>query len=356
MGTQISTTPALRTVTFTKDTVKTAMETLKTTTDALNIAMETVNKTTETLNTTMETVNTAVGTVNIVMETANTVVETLNTVMETTIETVNTVVEIVNTTVETLNTSTPAAIETVSLDSLPLYQISNLLWTLCPPVIFLLGVFGNVMTLVIMRRMMSSDTDSATFPLYFASMASVDLIYLFTMVLPEWVSLTFQYRLLEQHRVVCKVFTWLYTGTGTVGCWYIVLLSLHRAVSLVWPHRVNVMCTRRVVVVLLLTVTVVLAAVYSHYLYGFDLLDPSLDTSRGCLMEDEAYIQFVVEVFVYVELVIYCLLPFVCLVLANGVLVWKLSSSVRQARHSLATGCDNECVYVRIFLCPCQCL
>ena len=92
----------------------------------------------------------------------------------------------------------------------------------------------------------------------------------------------------------------------------------------------------------MLTVTVVLAAVYSHYLYGFDLLDPSLDTSRGCLMEDEAYIQFVVEVFVYVELAVYSLLPFVCLVLANGVLVWKLSSSVRQARHSLATGRERE--------------
>ena len=160
--------------------------------------------------------------------------------------------------------------------------------------------------------MRSSDKDSAIFPLYFVSMAIADLIYLFMGVLPEWVYVTFQYWLLEQHRMICKVFTWLYTGTGTVGCWYIVLLSLHRAVSVMWPHRVHVVCTRRVVVALLLTVTVVLAAVYSHYLYGFDLMDPSLATSRSCLMVGEAYIQFVVEVFVYVELAVYCLLPFVC--------------------------------------------
>ena len=335
----------METVNITVETVNTVMETVNITVETVNTVMETVNTTVETVNTVMETVNTTVETVNTVMETVNTAVGTVNTVMETvntTVETVNTVMETVNTAVGTVNTSSPAPSEPVPLTSLPLYRISHLLWTLCPPVIFLLGVFGNVMTLVIMRRMTSSDKDSTIFPLYFVSMAISDLIYLFTMVLPEWINLTFQYRLLEQHRVVCKVFTWLYTGTGTVGCWYIVLLSLHRAVSVVWPHRVNVVCTRRVVVVLLLTVTVVLAAVYSHYLYGFDLLDPSLATSRGCLMEDEAYIQFVVEVFVYVELAVYSLLPFVCLVLANGVLVWKLSSSVRQARHSLATGRERE--------------
>ena len=110
---------AKETVNFTKDTVKTAMETVSITTDVLNTAMETVNKTTETLNTTMETVNATVETMNTVMETGNTAMGTLN-------------------------TSTPAPSETVPLTSLPLYQISNLLWTLCPPVVFLLGVFGNV--------------------------------------------------------------------------------------------------------------------------------------------------------------------------------------------------------------------
>ena len=267
------------------------------------------------------------------------------------LETVNTSMDAVesflekdNSSVDNLTTATPSPTtsDATPLTSLPLYQISNLLRTLCPPVIFFLGVFGNVMTLVIMRRMTSSDKDTTTFPLYFISIAIADLIVLFSVVLVEWVGLVYRYRLLDQHRMLCKVMIWLQTGTGTAGCWYIVLLSLHRAVSVVWPHRVNVVCTRRVVVVLLLTVTVVLAAVYSHYLYGFDLLDPSLDTSRGCLMEDEAYIQFVVEVFVYVELAVYSLLPFVCLVLANGVLVWKLSSSVRQARHSLATGRERE--------------
>ena len=58
------------------------------------------------------------------------------------------------------------------------------------------------------------------------------------------------------------------------------------------------------------------------------------------LTNDKAYIKFVLDVFVYVELVIYCLLPFVCLVLANGVLVWKLTTSLRQIRHSLTKGSD----------------
>ena len=86
-----------------------------------------------------------------------------------------------------------------------------------------------------------------------------------------------------------KVFIWLQTGSGTAGCWYIVLLSLHRAVSVVWPHRVNVLCTRRLVVVLLSVITVCLAGLYSHYLYGLILF---ASTSNRCFMKNKAYIQF----------------------------------------------------------------
>ena len=102
----------------------------------------------------------------------------------------------------------------------------------------------------------------------------------------------YQYQLVDLHCVVSKVFIRLQTGSGTAGCWYIVLLSLHRAVSVVWPHRVNVLCTRRLVVVLLSVITVCLAGLYSHYLYGFELLDPIASTSNSCLRKDEEYIQF----------------------------------------------------------------
>ena len=42
--------------------------------------------------------------------------------------------------------------------------------------------------------------------------------------------------------------------------------------------------------------------------------------------------------FTYIELLIFCVVPFSCLVLCNSVLVWKLTVSVREARQRLTPG------------------
>ncbi|XP_076438801.1 C-C chemokine receptor type 7-like [Babylonia areolata] len=229
--------------------------------------------------------------------------------------------------------------EEIPLDSIPLYNIANYLFSICCPIIIFLGLFGNVMTIVIMHRMTSGDT---VINYYFTAMAVMDLIVLFFSFFTEWVFFTFHYRLQDSSSVACKLIIWMYTGSGTVSCWYLVCLTLHRAMSVVWPHRVNVLCSRRAVLGLITGIGLFFAALYAHYLFGMDLVSSDGDTSYRCSMKAGNYISFVSGVFTYIELTIYSVLPFLCLVLGNCVLVRKLFHSVKDIREKLNQGNSEQ--------------
>ncbi|XP_076439151.1 uncharacterized protein LOC143278024 [Babylonia areolata] len=228
---------------------------------------------------------------------------------------------------------------------LPLYIAGTHLWYIYPPFVILFGLFGNAMTIIIMRRMKSGES---TINMYFTAIAVVDTIYICTSTVGFWVNVTFGFRIDSVHPVVCKVHTWLYTGGSTVSCWYLVCMTVHRAVSVVWPHRVNLLFTRRTVLLLLAAITVFFAGIYSHYLVGFDVVTRPGTQQKRCMgdVSYEEYTYFSENIFVYIELSSYCVVPFIILILANSVLVWKLTVSVKSASKHLTQG-DSDQVLAR---------
>ena len=225
--------------------------------------------------------------------------------------------------------------EAAPLDSFIHYRVAIWLISYVTPIIVILGTFGNVMTIVIMRR--TATGDSVT-NIFFTALAVTDLISLYGTAFTFWTRYTFDFNLAALSSASCKLHAWISTGSGTVGAWILVLLTVHRATAVVWPHRVNVLCTRRKAWLAVGVITVLLAALYSHYIYGFDL-HPRRNSSRFvCYYVSAEYLHFVDSVFTYIEMLIFCAGPFSCLALSNSVLVWKLTVSVREARQRLTSG------------------
>ncbi|KAL8610558.1 hypothetical protein ACOMHN_006278 [Nucella lapillus] len=229
----------------------------------------------------------------------------------------------------------PGSLDEPPLQSFLLYKLSQYVWNYVPPVIVLLGNFGNIMTIVIMQRMKSG---GSTINMYFTALAVVDLITLDMALIHLWVGYTFRYWLMNEHTVYCKIHIWIVAQITTTSAYFLVCMTVHRAISVVWPHRVNLMCTRRRVFILLTVIAVLVAAIYSHRLYGHAVVFLRKPDIYHCKMKSESYGAFVKNVFYYIQLVIYSLLPFACLVLANGVLVWKLRTSVKEADQQFAAG------------------
>ncbi|KAL8606699.1 hypothetical protein ACOMHN_055374 [Nucella lapillus] len=76
-------------------------------------------------------------------------------------------------------------------------------------IIFVSGVFGNIMTITIMQRVKSGES---TINIYFTAVAAMDLMMLCVLTLPSGINYLFNFKLNATHDVVCKISTWLYTG------------------------------------------------------------------------------------------------------------------------------------------------
>ena len=109
-------------------------------------------------------------------------------------------------------------------------------------------MFGNVMTIIIVRRFRAASSSSAMDP-YFMVLAVTDLCVVITGILPSWIHSATGFYVVSTHDVVCKSVTFLLNVGVASSAWILVAMTIQRAVSVAWPHRVSVLCTRRRVVV-----------------------------------------------------------------------------------------------------------
>ncbi|KAL8591838.1 hypothetical protein ACOMHN_044334 [Nucella lapillus] len=235
----------------------------------------------------------------------------------------------------TLTPTTPTDSSADAEDSVfshPVYKASTYIWYFASPVILVLGNFGNIMTILIMRRNQSGE---AVINIYFTALAVIDLVTLDMFLLFEWVGTAFGYYVHYQSDVVCRIHSWT-IGATTMGGWFLVGLTSHRAVSVVWPHRVGLLCTRRLVTTLIVTTTIFFSGVYSQYLYGYHLAYSADTDTYQCAMRTGSYAAFVANVFSFIDLAFYSVLPFACIFLANIVLIWKLRKTLQEIRHKFA--------------------
>ena len=145
---------------------------------------------------------------------------------------------------ENRNEDTVPDSSAVAMESLPQYQAAMTLWQVCPPVILLLGTFGNCMTLVILRTMPRGGS-SGSMSLFFVALAVSDLVLLYTGLLRQWLYHTVTLDLRELHDVICKIHVFVVYLSSMTSAWFLVAMTVQRVVSVMLPHRVGLLSTRR---------------------------------------------------------------------------------------------------------------
>ena len=215
------------------------------------------------------------------------------------------------------------------LYSLPIIQNLLLFRSVVYPFLILLGVFGNIMTIVIIRRLKSN---RSAMDRYFLSLAMTDLSVIITGPFPEWLRSATGFRLTSSHDAICKVFVFVYNMATASSAWILSTMAAHRALMVTWPHRVNAICTPRRSWCAVIVIVVFSFVTFSHILYGFEIVYPAAVCSIA-----GKYQVFAEEIWLEIEIFLHSLLPIVCMLLSNIVLVHKLRVSVREASDQLAT-------------------
>ena len=230
----------------------------------------------------------------------------------------------------TIGHSSPANMDTSSL-----LLTKHMTWakTILLFVAVLLGVFGNVMIIIIVRRFRAASSSSAMDP-YFMVLAVTDLCVVITGSFLVWIQSATGFRMRRTHDVVCKSVVFMLNVGAACSAWILVAMTTQRAVSVAWPHRVNVLCTSRRSWWTILTIVVFFCLAYSHVLYGVGIV-PS--AGHSCSLASRSYELFLRKVWLKIDIFLFSLLPFVCLFLSNSVLVLKLRKSVKDAGNQMTT-------------------
>ena len=221
---------------------------------------------------------------------------------------------------EEVDVITPQDRETIAL----VHKITS-------PPLLVVGTFGNVMTIVIHKRSVLTSPLSV----FFIVLAVSDLGLLYSNCFTDWIFFVFNFSIAAQNSVLCKIYFFTLYLSGCLSAWTLVAMTGQRAVCILWPHRSNVLCTAGKSKVIVVSMTLFISVIHTHLLYGYDV-----ETRGGLIFcgPIKDYMPFFYEIWSIVVMLIFSLLPWLCLAVCNSLLVWKLKVSLREAEISLGSG------------------
>ena len=198
------------------------------------------------------------------------------------------------------------------------------------PFLIVFGTFGNVMIIVIHKRTALTSSVSV----FFLTMAASDQVAIFVTCLKGWIYFVFHFDLSDQGDTLCKLIYFFLYVSGVLSAWTLVAMTAQRAVCVLFPHRANVLCTVGKSKAIVMLMVVFIAAIHTHLLYGLSIR--MYKGHESCVML-KAYSSFFYEIWSWVDMCIFSLLPWLCLAVSNSLLVWKLRLSLREAKLSLGS-------------------
>ena len=213
-------------------------------------------------------------------------------------------------------------------------EIADLLAYYCDPLIMFIGLFGNILSVILMRRGSFRKMSSGVYLLFLsASDLSFNLLN-FSVWLPG-IAMDFY---IGSFDVMCKLIVYIEKICVQTSSWMIVAVTLERAIAVALPHRAKVISTRKKawVVSCVITAFVSLLNIYQLFIMG-------VVEDGGCFFTDEFNDKLEGIAFAVTDLLMYSLGPSIILIACNCVLVTKLKES-QKFRASVGSGdaVDND--------------
>ncbi|CAI2735075.1 unnamed protein product [Schistosoma spindalis] len=124
----------------------------------------------------------------------------------------------------------------ISKQQLYICNIINLLWMYIPPIIFILGSLGNILSFVILRH---SSTGSVTTFVYLIARSIVDEMVLTIGLLRRWIDKIFDTKFENSSNFMCKMIHFWGTSSSLLSVWLTVTLTAERALVVSFPLHVS---------------------------------------------------------------------------------------------------------------------
>lgn len=191
------------------------------------------------------------------------------------------------------------------------------------PLIFLFGIVGNTLTIVIMLK---SSFSRLNVSVYLISLGVADTVCLFVFHLTRtFLDVVFEVYIDVISVVGCKCITYIHYSFSYISSWIIVAMTMERLYITLYPFKARTICTRKRALVIVILICSASLIINIFNLFAFDVFkDP--DGYNYC-EQINPQIQLITTL---TDFVLYSLLPSIALLVANALLVYELNK-----RHDL---------------------
>lgn len=216
--------------------------------------------------------------------------------------------------------------------SYPEFKAGVMIWKTVSPVLIIFGTIGNILTVVILSRRSIRKTTTGLFLIF---LTISDLIVLYTGLLRQWLIYLFDFDVRQVGELACKVHTWSVSSSLDFSAWMLIAVTLERITAVWYPYKTRNKCSRKNAAILAIMILIVVLGLNSHFLYGYVSEISANAEGRNCVRINDSYSVFINTVWSWIDLCVFCLIPFTVIVVGNSLIVYKVFKSRRKAKPKL---------------------
>ncbi|XP_045160175.2 cysteinyl leukotriene receptor 1-like [Mercenaria mercenaria] len=243
----------------------------------------------------------------------------------------------INTTASILNETTSRGPTPLPATPPPLGyygETREMLWKVISPIIMVWGTVGNILIFIVLLRQKNKISSTA---LYLMALAVSDTIVLYTGPLRQWMKQTWNYDIRWQTDAGCKFQVYLTYASLHCSSWLLVAVTLERAVSVVFPHKVRIVSTKRTAMIAIFAIFM-----FTYGLNIFHLVIMGLKgyrTLQPCAPKTKEYLEFRDDIYVWIDFCVAFAAPFILLLIGNiSIIVYLQKSRAKQKTMAAARG------------------
>jgi growth hormone secretagogue receptor len=214
-------------------------------------------------------------------------------------------------------------------------QFAKWFFAVMGPLLLVLGTVGSVMTVVVMRRLTSGHS-TPCIPVYFTALAISDWLLLVAEFPSYWCIFYLGTDYLLTNLVLCKSYVFLLLVLSSTSAWYLVAMTCQRAISVLWPFKVEMQSRKRAIIVVSV-ITVLSMILFSWLPIAETVFEYQNITQCGFDPNNTLYSVYM-NVHLGQNLVMVSFVPLCVLVVSNSLLIWKIRQSARRARSMIGAG------------------
>ena len=243
-----------------------------------------------------------------------------------------------------MDTTTPAVVDNDDHTDYPEYKASVMIWKVVPPILIVVGTIGNILSILVLTR---RSLRMSTTALYLTFLAFSDLCVLYTGLLRQWLFYLFEYDVRHVSSAGCKIHIWLLYTSLDFSAWILIAVTLERVISAWCPYSAKTKCSRKYATALVIAILIFLLGLNSHLLYGmvhkvqFDESTNATITEK-CVEIHDTYRDFFVLTWPWIDLSVFCLIPFSVIVVGNGCILFKVIKSQRKTKARIVPSIKTE--------------